>query len=243
MPIISEQKPEIAKKKETIAQNLSALQARIKAACLRSGRTEDTIKLVVAVKTVDASTVRLLYELGISEIGENKVQDAEKKQKALSDLNIHWHMFGHLQRNKVKKGLSVFELIHSVETDRLAEEISKESIKQGKRTDILVEANVSGEDTKYGLSEAETIPFIKQISPLEGIRVLGLMTMAPIVDDPELCRPVFRGLKSLSDKVAAEGIKNVEMKYLSMGMTQDFEVAIEEGANLIRVGTAVFKGV
>jgi hypothetical protein len=243
MPTVSEQKSEIAKQKETIAQNLSDLQARIKAACQRSSRSEDSIKLTVAVKTVDASIVRLLYELGVSEIGENKVQDAEKKQNALSDLNIHWHMFGHLQRNKVKKALSIFELIHSVETDRLAEEISKESIKQGKRTDILVEANVSGEDTKYGLSEAETIPFIKQISPLEGIRILGLMTMAPIVDDPELCRPVFRGLKRLSDKVVAEGIKNVEMKYLSMGMTQDFEVAIEEGANLLRIGTALFKNI
>ncbi|MBI4008541.1 MAG: YggS family pyridoxal phosphate-dependent enzyme [Planctomycetes bacterium] len=226
-----------------IAQNLFALQARIKDACLRSTRTENTIKLVVAVKTVDASTVRALYELGISEIGENKVQDAEDKEKALSDLNIHWHMFGHLQRNKVKRALSLFELIHSVESVRLAEEISKESIKQGKRTDILVEANISGESTKFGIKEAEAIPFIKQISHLEGIRILGLMTMAPIVDDPELCRSVFRGLKELSDKITAEGIKNVEMKYLSMGMTQDFEVAIEEGANLIRVGTAIFKGI
>ncbi|HHT9125812.1 MAG TPA: YggS family pyridoxal phosphate-dependent enzyme [Candidatus Brocadiia bacterium] len=243
MPIISEQKPEIAKRKEIIAQNLFALQARIKDACLRSTRTENTIKLVVAVKTVDASTVRALYELGISEIGENKVQDAEDKEKALSDLNIHWHMFGHLQRNKVKRALSLFELIHSVESVRLAEEISKESIKQGKRTDILVEANISGESTKFGIKEAEAIPFIKQISHLEGIRILGLMTMAPIVDDPELCRSVFRGLKELSDKITAEGIKNVEMKYLSMGMTQDFEVAIEEGANLIRVGTAIFKGI
>lgn len=243
MPIISEQKPEIAKRKEIIAQNLFALQARIKDACLRSTRTENTIKLVVAVKTVDASTVRALYELGISEIGENKVQDAEDKEKALSDLNIHWHMFGHLQRNKVKRALSLFELIHSVESVRLAEEISKESIKQGKRTDILVEANISGESTKFGIKEAEAIPFIKQISHLEGIRILGLMTMAPIVDDPELCRSVFRGLKELNDKITAEGIKNVEMKYLSMGMTQDFEVAIEEGANLIRVGTAIFKGI
>ncbi|MBI2560009.1 MAG: YggS family pyridoxal phosphate-dependent enzyme [Planctomycetes bacterium] len=226
-----------------IAQNLFALQARIKDACLRSTRTENTIKLVVAVKTVDASTVRALYELGISEIGENKVQDAEDKEKALSDLNIHWHMFGHLQRNKVKRALSLFELIHSVESVRLAEEISKESIKQGKRTDILVEANISGESTKFGIKEAEAIPFIKQISHLEGIRILGLMTMAPIVDDPELCRSVFRGLKELNDKITAEGIKNVEMKYLSMGMTQDFEVAIEEGANLIRVGTAIFKGI
>ncbi len=243
MPIISEQKPEITKKKETIAQNLSALQARIKAACLRSGRTEDAIKLVVAVKTVDASAVRALYELGVSEIGENKVQDAEEKQKALSDLNIHWHMFGHLQRNKVKKALSIFELIHSVESVRLAEEIGKESIKLSKRTNILIEANISGESTKFGIKEAEVIPFIKQISHLEGIRILGLMTMAPIVDDPELCRPVFRGLKRLSDNITAEGIKNVEMKYLSMGMTQDFEVAIEEGATLIRIGTAIFKGI
>ena len=152
MQIISEQKSEtIQKIKETIAQNLSALQARIKVACLRSGRTEDAIKLVVAVKTVDAFTVRLLYELGVSEIGENKVQDAQEKQKALSDLNIHWHMFGNLQRNKVKKALSIFELMHSVESVRLAEEISKESIKLGKQTDILVEANINGEGTKFCL--------------------------------------------------------------------------------------------
>lgn len=226
-----------------IERNLSELQERIKTACSRSRYGQESVELVISTKYVDADIIRILSELGISCIGENRLQDTERKIEKLNDLELKWHMFGHLQRNKVKKAVRIFDLIHSVESVTLAKEINKESEKLEKNTRILVEVNVSGEETKYGLSPDEAIPFLQEINNLERINVEGLMTMAPIVDDPEICRPMFKGLRELSEKIREENIQNVEMKYLSMGMTQDFEVAIEEGANLVRVGSAVFKGI
>ncbi len=225
-----------------LEKNLLDVQKRIKDACSRSKYNQDHIELVISTKYVDADIIRILAELGITCVGENRVQDTEIKINELNDLGLLWHMFGHLQRNKVKKAIRIFDLIHSVENISLAEEINKESVKSGKKTRILIEANISGEDTKYGLPAGEVIPFLREISYMQGLRVEGLMTMAPIVDDHEICRPIFRGLHDLSEKVKNEGIDNIEMKYLSMGMTQDFEVAIEEGANLVRIGSAVFEG-
>ncbi|MFQ5964462.1 MAG: YggS family pyridoxal phosphate-dependent enzyme [Candidatus Scalinduaceae bacterium] len=229
--------------KKVIAQNLADLQRRIGLARLRSRHNHGPVELVISTKYVDAHIIKVLYELGISCVGENRLQDTERKLKTLSNLDLHWHMFGHLQRNKVKKAIRIFDLIHSVENIRLAEEINKESLKLNKKTRILVEVNVSGEESKYGLSSGDVIPFMYELSKMEGISIEGLMTMAPIVDDPEECRPIFRGLCELSEKVENEGVNGIEMKYLSMGMTQDFEVAIEEGANMVRVGSAVFKGI
>jgi hypothetical protein len=226
-----------------IEQNLSDLQKRIDSACSRSIYKQESIELVISTKYVEADLVRILSELGISCIGENRLQATESKKEELSDLDLKWHMFGHLQRNKVKKAVRIFDLIHSVESVTLAKEINKESERLGKNTRILVEVNVSGEETKYGLSPEEAIPFLSEINNLEGIKVEGLMTMAPIVDDPEICRPMFKGLRELSERIRDENIQNIEMNILSMGMTQDFEVAIEEGANLVRVGSAVFKGI
>lgn len=229
-------------KRRIIRQNLQLLYERINAACLKVGRHRESVKLVVSTKYVDASIMKILLENGINEFGENRVQDTEEKIPLLNELPIIWHMFGHLQRNKVKMALQLFELIHSVESLRLAAEINKESIKLGKRTRILVEINVSGEETKYGLSPDQAIPFIKELNMMEGLQVEGLMTMAPIVEDQEICRPIFRDLKRLRDKIEDLNLDNINMKYLSMGMTLDFEVAIEEGSNLIRIGTAIFKG-
>ena len=226
-----------------IEKNLSELQERIKSACSRSIYNQENVELVISTKYVEADIIRILSELGISSIGENRLQDTERKKEELNDLDLKWHMFGHLQRNKVKKAVRIFDLIHSVESVNLAKEINKESEKLGKNTRILVEVNVSGEETKYGLSPEESIPFLREINNLERISVEGLMTMAPIVDDPEICRPMFKGLRELSERVKEENIQNVEMNCLSMGMTQDYEVAIEEGANLIRVGSAVFEGI
>lgn len=226
-----------------IEKNLSELQKRIDSACSRSTYKQESVELVISTKYVEADIIRLLFELGISCIGENRLQDTESKREKLNDLDLKWHMFGHLQRNKVKKAVRIFDLIHSVESVTLAKEINKESEKLGKNTRILVEVNVSGEETKYGLSPEEAIPFLREINNLERIKVEGLMTMAPIVDDPEICRPMFKGLRELSEEIRDENILNVEMNILSMGMTQDFEVAIEEGANLVRVGSAVFKGI
>ena len=226
-----------------VEKNLTELQERIESACSRSIYNQESVELVISTKYVDADIIRILSELGVPCIGENQLQATERKKEGLNDLDLRWHMFGHLQRNKVKKAVSIFDLIHSVESVTLAKEINKESEKLGKNSRILVEVNVSGEETKYGLSPEETIPFLCEINNLESIKVEGLMTMMPIVDDPETCRPMFKELRELSERIRDENIQNVEMNILSMGMTQDFEVAIEEGANLVRIGSAVFEGI
>ena len=226
-----------------VEKNLTELQERIESACSRSIYNQESVELVISTKYVDADIIRILSELGVPCIGENQLQATERKKEGLNDLDLRWHMFGHLQRNKVKKAVRIFDLIHSVESVTLAKEISKESEKLGKNTRVLVEVNVSGEETKYGLSPEETIPFLCEINNLESIKVEGLMTMMPIVDDPETCRPMFKELRELSERIRDENIQNVEMNILSMGMTQDFEVAIEEGANLVRIGSAVFEGI
>jgi len=229
--------------KKIIENNLSDLQDHINSACSRSIYKQESVELVISTKYVEAGIIRILSELGITCIGENRLQATESKREELNDLDLRWHMFGHLQRNKVKKAVRLFDLIHSVESVTLAKELNKESEKLGKSMRILVEVNVSGEESKYGLSPEEVIPFLCEINNLERIKVEGLMTMMPIVDDPETCRPMFRGMRELSERIRDENIQNVEMNILSMGMTQDFEVAIEEGANLVRVGSAVFKGI
>ncbi|HHT9135543.1 MAG TPA: YggS family pyridoxal phosphate-dependent enzyme [Candidatus Avalokitesvara rifleensis] len=233
--------------KEILRRNLDEIQSRIDAACAHSGRSPESIKLVLSTKYVDAGVIRLLYQLGISDVGENRVQDTQQKQELLSDLPIRWHMFGHLQRNKIKKALRLFELTHSVDSVALAEEISETSMGVGKRMKVLVEVNVSGEPQKYGLKPEETIPFLEKISPMQGLQVLGLMAMTPLMDidnvDTKLCRGIFRGLKQLSEDVEKSRIENIKMDYLSMGMTQDFEIAVEEGSNLVRIGSAVFRGI
>ncbi len=233
--------------REVLRRNLDEINSRIEAACARSARESGDISLVLSTKYVDASVIRLLYELGVTDIGENRIQDTQHKRELLSDLPIRWHMFGHLQRNKVKKALKFFELIHSVENLALAEEIDRVSRGVGKRTKLLVEVNVSGEPQKYGLAPEDAIPFLEKIGRMQGLEVMGLMTMTPLMDidnvDTELCRGIFRGLRQLSEDIEKRGIEDIRMRYLSMGMTQDFEIAVEEGANLLRIGSAVFRGI
>lgn len=229
--------------KETLRRNLEELNSRIATACARSNRKPTEIKLVVSTKYVDHHIIRLLFELGIREIGENKVQEAQRKYEALKDLPIVWHMFGHLQRNKVKKALQLFELLHSVDSIRLAQEINDTALAMQKRAKILVEVNVSQEPQKYGLKEEEVIPFLEELSPMKGIQILGLMCMTPLTGESEPSRPIYRRLREISEEIKQKSIENIEMKYLSMGMTQDFEVAIEEGSNLLRIGSIIFKDV
>ncbi len=230
-------------KRDIIKQNLDLLYKRIKDACLRAEREPESVKLVASTKYVDVEVTKILMENGLIEFGENRLQDAEDKIEHIGDSSIVWHMFGHLQRNKVKKALKIFELIHSVETLRLAKEINKEAVKLEKRAKILVEINVSGEEAKYGLTPNDAIPFMKELNSMEGLQVEGLMTMAPMVDDHEVCRPVFKGLREMRDRINDLNLDNINMNCLSMGMTLDFEAAIEEGSNLIRVGTAIYKGI
>jgi pyridoxal phosphate enzyme (YggS family) len=190
-------------------------------------------------KTVGVAKIQEALDAGITHIGENRVQGAEPKIKALKDrADITWHMIGHLQTNKVRRVVELFHVIHSVDSLRLAQEINKRALQHEKVMDVLFEVNVSGETSKYGLSGGELVPVVREVAQFEGISLKGLMTMAPFVADSEETRPYFRKLRELFLMLKEKGIG--QMEYLSMGMTNDFEVAIEEGANIVRIGTAIF---
>ena len=227
--------------KEIIARNLEDVRRRMADAAARRGRDPSAVTLVAVTKTVGANEVRALHALGQQEIGENRVQPALAKMEAVSDLPLRWHMIGHLQRNKVKKALPRFALIHSVDSLRLAHAITREAEELGRAAEVLLEVNVSGEESKFGLTPDEAVRLLEEIEGLEYVCVQGLMTMAPFVDDPETVRPIFAALRELRDRIVATR-RDVELPHLSMGMTQDYEVAIEEGATIVRVGTALFRG-
>lgn len=223
----------------SIRENLRSVQARIAEALERSGRGTEHVTLVTVTKMVGIAEIQEALEAGITHIGENRIQDAEPKIIALKDHpNITWHMIGHLQTNKAKRAVELFHVIHSVDSLRLAKEINKRALQYEKVIDVLFEVNVSGETSKYGLSADELVPLAREAAQFEGISVKGLMTMAPFLVNPEETRPYFRKLWELFIMLKEKGIGQIEC--LSMGMTNDFEVAIEEGANIVRIGTAIF---
>lgn len=224
---------------ETIKNNLEIIKEKIKKVALKANRNPEEIKLVAVTKTATIEQIKEAISAGVKIIGENKVQEAKEKYHILS-ADIEWHLVGHLQTNKVKYAIEIFDCIHSVDSIKLAEEIDKRSLQFGKTTNVLVEVNVSGEESKYGIKPEEVEPFLKEISEFSRIRVRGLMTIAPIAEDKEEVRPYFRKLRELSEEIKNKSIKNVKMDYLSMGMTEDFEVAIEEGANMVRIGRGIF---
>lgn len=222
-----------------LSDNLHEVQENIRKACERSGRNPEDVTLIAVSKTKPVSDIQQIYAAGIREFGENKVQEMNDKQKVLPG-DINWHMIGHLQRNKVKYIVDNVAMIHSVDSVRLAEEISKEAVKKNVAVDILVEVNVAKEESKFGLYTEDVRQFVEQISKLPGINIKGLMTSAPFVDNPEDNRQYFKKLKDLSVDINAKNIDNVHMDFLSMGMTNDYVVAVEEGATHVRVGTAIF---
>lgn len=222
-----------------LSDNLHEVQENIRKACERSGRNPEDVTLIAVSKTKPVSDIEQIYAAGIREFGENKVQEMNDKQKVLPG-DINWHMIGHLQRNKVKYIVDNVAMIHSVDSVRLAEEISKEAVKKNVAVDILVEVNVAKEESKFGLYTEDVRQFVEQISKLPGINIKGLMTSAPFVDNPEDNRQYFKKLKDLSVDINAKNIDNVYMDFLSMGMTNDYVVAVEEGATHVRVGTAIF---
>ena len=222
-----------------LSDNLHEVQENIRKACERSGRNPEDVTLIAVSKTKPVSDIEQIYAAGIREFGENKVQEMNDKQKVLPG-DINWHMIGHLQRNKVKYIVDNVAMIHSVDSVRLAEEISKEAVKKNVAVDILVEVNVAKEESKFGLYTEDVRQFVEQISKLPGINIKGLMTSAPFVDNPEDNRQYFKKLKDLSVDINAKNIDNVHMDFLSMGMTNDYVVAVEEGATHVRVGTAIF---
>ena len=222
-----------------VRENLERVEENIQAACDRVGRAREEVTLVAVSKTKPMDLIMEAYRAGVRQFGENKPQEMRDKC-ACSPEDISWHMIGHLQRNKVRYVVGHASLIHSVDSLRLAQAVSAEAVKKGVVMQILVEVNMTGEETKDGVSPEEVLPLIEQISLLPNLLVKGLMTIAPYTDDPESNRGYFRDLRNLSIDIDSKNIDNVSMCELSMGMTGDFEVAVEEGATMVRVGTAIF---
>jgi len=222
-----------------LKENLANVEKNIEQACKNAGRSRDEVTLIAVSKTKPVEMLQKIYDENIRDFGENKVQELCSKMEQLPS-DIRWHMIGHLQRNKVKYIVGKVELIHSVDTYRLAEEINIQAKKQNVIVPILVEVNIAHEESKFGISAEDAILLVEEISKLENIRIKGLMTIAPYVENPEDNRLYFRKIKQLSVDITNKNIDNVFMEILSMGMTGDYMVAIEEGATMVRVGTGIF---
>ncbi len=224
---------------DRIRENLTAVKQNITNACKKSGREAESVRLVAVSKTRPVEDLQEAYVCGCRDFGENKVQELVEKYEAMPK-DIRWHMIGHLQRNKVKYIVDKVYLIHSVDSVRLAEEISKEALKKDVTVSVLVEVNVAGEESKFGTMAEEAVSLVEEIAKLPGICVKGLMTIAPYVENAEENRLYFAKLKQIYVDIIHKNIDNVFMEELSMGMTGDYEIAILEGATYVRVGTGIF---
>jgi len=217
-----------------IAKNLALVRERIARAAEKAGRQPDSVKLVAVTKTVDLPRIREAIAAGVTDVGENYVQEAQAKWREIGD-EVTWHFIGHLQRNKAKAAVEFCALIQSVDSVELAREIGRRALALGKTQDVLIEVKLSEEATKFGVDPSAALAFAERVSQIDGIRVQGMMGMAPFLPDPQGARPYFRRLRGLWEE-----LPEIERRYLSMGMTGDFEVAIEEGSNMVRIGTAIF---
>ena len=222
-----------------LIENYKDVDKQVTDACSKSSRSRSDVTLIAVSKTKPASDIQTLYDYGVRDFGENKVQELVDKYEVLPK-DIKWHLIGHLQTNKVKYIVDKVHLIHSVDSVKLAEQIEKEAAKKNVHVNILVQVNVANEESKFGLDTEETIKNIEIISKFEHISIKGLMTIAPFVENGEENRKYFNDLKQLSVDIQEKNIDNVSMELLSMGMSGDFETAIEEGATLVRVGTSIF---
>lgn len=223
----------------TVAENLFEINERIKVAAQKSGREASDITLVAVSKTVDVDRINSALDNGIINLGESKVQEITEKMTQINKP-CKWHQIGHLQTNKVKYIIDKVELIHSLDSISLADELNKRALKHGIKVPVLVEVNISGEDSKYGLFPHDVKDFVKMLSGYDGLKVQGLMTIAPFFENPEQTRPFFSEMNKIYVDIKMENIDNVCMNYLSMGMSNDFEIAIEEGSNMVRIGSAIF---
>ena len=223
----------------TIRDHLNEVRENIQKACEKAGRSPQEVTLIAVSKTKPLFMLEEAYEAGARDFGENKVQEILEKHPKMPE-DARFHMIGHLQRNKVKQVLPHAVLIHSVDSLRLAQTIEQEAAKHDVCVPILLEVNVAQEETKFGLKTEEVLPLVESIAKFPHIKIQGLMTMAPYVQNPEENRPIFRQLKKLSVDIAAKNINNVTMSVLSMGMTGDYQVAVQEGATMVRVGTGIF---
>jgi pyridoxal phosphate enzyme (YggS family) len=223
----------------TLAQRLQTINERVARAAERVGRGPGSITLVGVTKFVPPEAIQEAIDCGLRHIGENRVQEAVDKHASVHGRAC-WHMVGHLQRNKVRPALGIFDVVESLDSERLAAALSREAEQRGKVVEVLIEVNTSGEGTKYGLAPQEVGRFIRETFPLPGLRLRGLMTVGPLVEDPEEARPAFRMLRALAEETAAVVKGEDSLGELSMGMTGDFETAIEEGSTIVRIGTGIF---
>jgi pyridoxal phosphate enzyme (YggS family) len=224
---------------EHIARNLDEVRDRIAAAAGRSGRSPSDVTLVCVTKNRSLDEIRAALDCGVPIVAENRVQEAAEKIRALPHT-VTWHLVGHLQRNKVKLAIELFDMIHSVDSLRLAEEIEKRAAMAQEIVPLLIEVNVAAEESKFGVTPDDAPELADAVSRMPNVDLGGLMTMAPFVDDAEQVRHVFRELRELRDRLRHE--HGIELPHLSMGMTQDYEVAVEEGATMVRIGSAIFEG-
>lgn len=223
----------------SIRDNLESVRQRIARAAQAAGRDPGEITLVAVTKTFPVETILEGIESGLEIIGENRVQEAAQKFSRIG-RRVQWHLVGHLQSNKAKKAVEIFSLIHSIDTLEIAREVGRRAQELGRVQDVLAEVNTSGEPQKYGVEPSRALDFIGSLSRLQGIRVLGLMTVGPLTDDAQAIRQAFRQLQRLFQEARGLGLENTEMRYLSMGMSSDFELAIAEGSNMVRIGSAIF---
>ncbi|MBW2411789.1 MAG: YggS family pyridoxal phosphate-dependent enzyme, partial [Deltaproteobacteria bacterium] len=225
---------------ESISNRLKMVRDRINKAALDCGRNPESVRLIAVSKTISANIVEQAIKAGVTTLGENYVQEARDKISTLSEYSISWHFIGHLQSNKAKYAVKLFDLIHSVDSVKLAREINKQAYKIDKVQQILIQVNISQEKSKSGISVDETINLINEVRQFENLAVQGLMTMPPFFNQPDRVRPFFAALRDLRNQAKGKAMPGVSLDELSMGMTGDFEVAIAEGATMVRVGTAIF---
>jgi hypothetical protein len=222
-----------------IKDNIARVWERMAVACARCGRRPEEVKLIAVSKMVSAERIRQAYDAGLRDFGENRVQEAQEKRPALAGLDITWHLIGHLQTNKVKPARELFQWVHSIDSFRLAEKLDR--VPGGAQPlPVLLEVNLGAEPTKFGAGAAEVGRLAEQISRLSTLELRGLMVIPPYLENPEDVRPFFRRLRELSQAIESRHLPGASMRELSMGMSHDFEVAIEEGATMVRVGTAIF---
>jgi hypothetical protein len=223
-----------------ISENIACVEERIAAACRRSGRRREDVKLVAISKTQPAEAIRAAFAAGLRDFGENRVQEAQAKLPALADLHATWHLVGHLQTNKVRAARGIFHWVHSVDSLRLATKLAQATPPGEARLAVLIEVNLGEEVAKAGVRAAEVEELAEQIGRIETLELRGLMVIPPFLASPEEVRPYFRQLRDLAQVIEAQHLPNVSMQELSMGMSHDFEVAIEEGSTIVRVGAAIF---
>ena len=223
-----------------LEDNIARVQERIAAACRRAGRQPEDVKMVAVSKTVPPDHIRAAYDAGLRDFGENRVQEANAKRAALSDLTVTWHLVGHLQTNKAKLARELFHCVHSLDSLRLAQKLDEAAVCSGDRLPVLIEVNLGEEQTKSGVREQDVLALAEQVGRLSTLELSGLMVLPPFFEDPEQARPFFRRLREMARTIESASLPGVSMRELSMGMSHDFEVAVEEGATMVRVGTAIF---